>query len=241
MKKSAPAQIKLLNEIQISTNQQQTLVTQVDQLKAAKEVLDDDEETVNKIEYKIGKLNYSYKQARKKEKNLTIKLKRLKSNNIRMQLWRKKQKKLTTTTNYKEPGRPRLLPEDFAAKFEFCLKDIQQRAQERRKDSNVRVPVTINQLRERFNENNPSLALKNPQTFYNYLLPKRRNTIEAKRHHSNATIRVVPVKETVHEEHPDFHFCCATLKFFKKFFTQENLKEFVHFTSMDDKAKVPLG
>src|SRR3954447_24700774 len=76
-------------------------------------------------------------------------------------------------------------------------------------------------------------------TLNNYLLPHQSNSIAAKAHHHPAWVAVAGVSRTETRDHPDGHYCLASVKYAKQFATIFAEKSVV--ISQDDKAKIGLG
>lgn len=76
-------------------------------------------------------------------------------------------------------------------------------------------------------------------TLNNYLLPRQSNSISAKAHHHPAWVAVAGVSRTETRDHPDGHYCLASVKCAKQFATV--FSDMSVIISQDDKAKIGLG
>jgi hypothetical protein len=76
-------------------------------------------------------------------------------------------------------------------------------------------------------------------TLNNYLLPHQSNSIAARAHHYLAWITVARVSHTKIQDHPDGHYCLASVKSARQFATVFADKAII--ISQDDKAKIGLG
>jgi hypothetical protein len=76
-------------------------------------------------------------------------------------------------------------------------------------------------------------------TLNNYLLPRQSNSIAAKAHHHPAWVAVAGVSHTETRDHPDGHYCLASVKSARQFATV--FADNAVIISQDDKAKIGLG
>jgi len=76
-------------------------------------------------------------------------------------------------------------------------------------------------------------------TLNNYLLPHQSNSIAARAHHHPAWVAVAAVSRTEMRDHPDGHYCLASVKYARQFATAFADKSVI--ISQDDKAKIGLG
>uniref|UniRef100_U9UEM9 C2H2-type domain-containing protein n=1 Tax=Rhizophagus irregularis (strain DAOM 181602 / DAOM 197198 / MUCL 43194) TaxID=747089 RepID=U9UEM9_RHIID len=76
-------------------------------------------------------------------------------------------------------------------------------------------------------------------TLNNYLLPQQSNSIAARAHHHPAWVAVAGVSRTKIRDHPDGHYCLASVKSARQFATVFADKAVI--ISQDDKAKIGLG
>ncbi|EXX58145.1 hypothetical protein GLOIN_2v1783204 [Rhizophagus irregularis DAOM 181602=DAOM 197198] len=76
-------------------------------------------------------------------------------------------------------------------------------------------------------------------TLNNYLLPRQSNSIAARAHHHPAWVTVAGVSRTEIRDHPDGHYCLASVKSARQFATVFADKAVI--ISQDDKAKIGLG
>ena len=76
-------------------------------------------------------------------------------------------------------------------------------------------------------------------TLKSYLLPCQSNSIAAKAHHHPAWVAVAGVSRTEMREHPDSHYCLASVKCAKQF--ASTFADVSVVISQDDKAKIGLG
>ncbi|EXX60137.1 hypothetical protein RirG_182680 [Rhizophagus irregularis DAOM 197198w] len=76
-------------------------------------------------------------------------------------------------------------------------------------------------------------------TLKNYLLPHQSNSIAARAHHHPAWVAVAGVSCTETRDHPDGHYCLASVKYARQFATVFADNSVV--ISQDDKAKIGLG
>ncbi|PKB99677.1 hypothetical protein RhiirA5_429331 [Rhizophagus irregularis] len=76
-------------------------------------------------------------------------------------------------------------------------------------------------------------------TLNNYLLPRQANSIAARAHHHPAWVLVAEVSRTEMREHPDGHYCLASVKCARQF--ASSFADISVIISQDDKAKMGLG
>src|SRR3954462_10173014 len=76
-------------------------------------------------------------------------------------------------------------------------------------------------------------------TLNNYLLPHQFNSIAARAHHHLAWVAVAGVSRTETRDHPDGHYCLASVKSAKQFASV--FADMSIIISQDDKAKIGLG
>ncbi|CAB4421627.1 unnamed protein product [Rhizophagus irregularis] len=76
-------------------------------------------------------------------------------------------------------------------------------------------------------------------TLKSYLLPRQSNSLAAKAHHHPAWVAVAGVSRTETNEHPDTHYCLASVKCAKQF--TSTFADVSVVISQDDKAKIGLG
>ncbi|CAB4479452.1 unnamed protein product [Rhizophagus irregularis] len=76
-------------------------------------------------------------------------------------------------------------------------------------------------------------------TLNNYLLPQQSNSIAARAHHHPAWVAVAGVSRTEIRDHPDGHYCLASVKSARQFATVFADKAVI--ISQDDKAKIGSG
>ncbi|CAB4437126.1 unnamed protein product [Rhizophagus irregularis] len=137
---------------------------------------------------------------------------------------------------YDKPGRPPLffehpnLHDHIHDSIEFGEAD-----KKRRKEV-VKVR-TIKNLRKNLEENYDVYMSRT--TLKNYLLPRQSNSIAARAHHHPAWVAVAGVSRTETRDHPDGHYCLASVKYARQFATVFADNSVV--ISQDDKAKIGLG
>ncbi|CAB4426249.1 unnamed protein product [Rhizophagus irregularis] len=76
-------------------------------------------------------------------------------------------------------------------------------------------------------------------TLNNYLLPRQSNSIAMKAHYHPAWVAVAGVSRTETHEHPDSHYCLASVKCAKQF--ASTFADMSVVISQDDKVKIGLG
>src|SRR5437763_9400827 len=76
-------------------------------------------------------------------------------------------------------------------------------------------------------------------TLNNYLLPRQFNSIAARAHHHPAWVVVARISRTETQDHPDGHYCLASVKCAKQFATA--FADMSVVISQDDKVKISLG
>jgi hypothetical protein len=96
---------------------------------------------------------------------------------------------------------------------------------------------TIENLRKNLEENYEIYMART--TLKSYLLPSQSNSIAAKAHHHPAWVAVAGVSRTEMREHPDSHYCLASVKCAKQF--ASTFADVSVVISQDDKAKIGLG
>ena len=137
---------------------------------------------------------------------------------------------------YDRPGRPSLLfkhpslHDHIHDSIEFGTAD------EKRRKEVVKVRI-IENLRKNLEENYNVYMART--TLNNYLLPRQANSIAAKAHHHPAWVAVAGVSRTETRDHPNRHYCLASVKCAKKFASLFADASVV--ISQDDKAKIGLG
>ena len=151
----------------------------------------------------------------------------------------KKQKMLhenQEVTIYDKPGRPPLLfkypnlHDHIHDSVEFGSAD------EKRRKEVVKVRI-IENLRKNLEENYNVYMART--TLNNYLLPRQSNSIAARAHHHPAWIAVSGVSRTESRDHPNGHYCLASVKSAKQFASV--FADMSVVISQDDKAKIGLG
>ncbi|PKC10142.1 hypothetical protein RhiirA5_498690 [Rhizophagus irregularis] len=106
---------------------------------------------------------------------------------------------------------------------------------ERRKEA-IKVR-TIENLRKNLEERYEIYMART--TLKSYLLPHQSNSLAAKAHHHPAWVAVARVSRTETNEHPDTHYCLASVKCAKQF--TSTFADVSVVISQDDKAKIGLG
>ncbi|EXX67712.1 hypothetical protein RirG_111930 [Rhizophagus irregularis DAOM 197198w] len=165
---------------------------------------------------------------------------KLKKNASYSQKCREKKRKILNENQeviqYDKPGRPSLLFEHpnlhdhIHDSIEFGAAD------EKRQREVVKVQI-IKNLRKTLEENYHIYMAKT--TLNNYLLPQQSNSIAARAHHHPAWVAVAGVSRTKIRDHPDGHYCLASVKSARQFATVFADKAVI--ISQDDKAKIGLG
>ncbi|CAJ0641515.1 2201_t:CDS:1 [Entrophospora sp. SA101] len=151
----------------------------------------------------------------------------------------KKQKLLLESQEiilYDKPGRPPLLfqhpdlHDHIHDSVEFGSAD------EKRRKEVVKVRIIKNlhkNLEEKYN------VYMARTTLNNYLLPHQSNSIAARAHHHPAWVAVARVSCAETRDHPNGHYCLASVKCAKQFATV--FADMSVVISQDDKAKIGLG
>lgn len=75
---------------------------------------------------------------------------------------------------------------------------------------------------------------------YTRLLPKRRSSLEGKRHITTVPVKLIRAQNELHSKHPDMYFCTANINRLEEIASLLG-PDHVFFLSQDDKAKVPIG
>ncbi|CAG8855898.1 29633_t:CDS:1, partial [Gigaspora margarita] len=137
---------------------------------------------------------------------------------------------------YDAPGKPSILLQNPELLDHIHNSVEYGSADARRRKEAVKVRI-INHLRENLEKNYGIYIART--TLNNYLLPRQSNSIAAKAHHYPAWIAVAGVSRDETKDHPDGHYCLASVK---------GVRQFVHafpnvsvIISQDDKAKIGLG
>ena len=76
---------------------------------------------------------------------------------------------------------------------------------------------TIEHLRKNLEENYNVYMART--TLNNYLLPRQSNSIAARAHHHPTWVAVAGVSRTETRDHPDSHYCLASIKYARQFAT----------------------
>jgi hypothetical protein len=137
---------------------------------------------------------------------------------------------------YDKPGKPPLLFKhpDLHERIHDCVEFGSADAKRRKEAIKVR---TIENLRKNLEENYEIYMART--TLKSYLLPSQSNSIAAKAHHHPAWVAVARVSRTEMREHPDSHYCLASVKCAKQF--ASTFADVSVVISQDDKAKIGLG
>lgn len=109
-------------------------------------------------------------------------------------------------------------------------------ADEKRRKEVIKVR-TIDHIRENLESNYNEYMSRT--CLNNYMLPRQSNSIAAKSHHHPTNIKVSPIIRDERKEHPDMHYCFASVREAKQFAMRFSTHSVI--ISQDDKAKVPLG
>ncbi|CAB4473773.1 unnamed protein product [Rhizophagus irregularis] len=151
----------------------------------------------------------------------------------------KKQKMLhknQKVTIYDKPDRPPLLFK-YPDLHDHVHDSVEfESADEKRRKEVVKVRI-IENLRKNLEEKYNVYMART--TLNNYLLPRQSNSIAARAHHHPAWVAVAGVSRTETRDHPDGHYCLASVKSAKQFagvFADMSI-----IISQDDKAKIGLG
>nr|CAG8683580.1 15397_t:CDS:2 [Entrophospora candida] len=137
---------------------------------------------------------------------------------------------------YDKPGRPPLLfqhpdlHDHIHDSVEFGSAD------EKRRKEVVKVRI-IKNLRKNLEEKYNVYMART--TLNNYLLPRQSNSIAARAHHHPAWVAVAGVSRAETRDHPNGHYCLASVKCAKQFATV--FADMSVVISQDDKAKIGLG
>ena len=168
------------------------------------------------------------------------KIDRLKRNARYVQNCRAKKLKILTENKeviqYDKPGRPPLLFEhpDLHDQIHDSVEFRSADSKRRKEVVKVRIIENLRKnLKERYNIYMAWTTLKN------YLLPRQANSIATKAHHHPAWVAVAGVSRTDTREHPDGHYCLASVKYARQFASM--FADVSVIISQDDKAKVGLG
>uniref|UniRef100_U9U9H8 C2H2-type domain-containing protein n=1 Tax=Rhizophagus irregularis (strain DAOM 181602 / DAOM 197198 / MUCL 43194) TaxID=747089 RepID=U9U9H8_RHIID len=137
---------------------------------------------------------------------------------------------------YDKPGRPSLLFKnpDLHDRIHDCVEFGSADAERRKEAIKVR---TIENLRKNLEERYEIYMART--TLKSYLLPHQSNSLAAKAHHHPAWVAVARVSRTETNEHPDTHYCLASVKCAKQF--TSTFADVSVVISQDDKAKIGLG
>ncbi|GBB87322.1 hypothetical protein RclHR1_13760001 [Rhizophagus clarus] len=109
-------------------------------------------------------------------------------------------------------------------------------ADKKRRNEVIKVRIICHlqkELKSKYNEYFSYITLSN------YLLPFRSNSIAARTHHHPVNIAIASVSRDEKSEHPDKHYCLASIKGAKQFAAL--FLTYSVIISQDDKVKVPLG
>ncbi|XP_055542900.1 uncharacterized protein LOC129728479 [Wyeomyia smithii] len=110
-------------------------------------------------------------------------------------------------------------------------------AQEKRQYEQLRTVKTLDELDESLKELNFTMS----RTYVYYrLMPKRCDSIEAKRHIKTVPVRLILAKNDHHKFHQDTRFCASTIKRLDEIGSFLGPHEAARL-SQDDKVRVPLG
>ncbi|CAG8596260.1 7297_t:CDS:2 [Gigaspora margarita] len=137
---------------------------------------------------------------------------------------------------YDKPGRSPLLFE-HSNLHEHIHNSVESgAADEKRRKEVVKVRI-IENLRKSLEENYNVYMART--MLNNYFLPRQANSIAARAHHHPVWVAVSGVSRTETRDHPDGHYCLASVKCAKQFASLfANVSVII---SQDDKAKVGLG
>ncbi|CAB4437176.1 unnamed protein product [Rhizophagus irregularis] len=222
---NASAQKKAANEIQIAEKK----LTEFEQIY---NITTDSQFRLNTYK-KIGDLQDEIRS----NKERIIKLKR---NASYSQRCREKKRKILNENQeviqYDKPGRPSLLFEHPNLHDHIHDSIKFGAADEKRRREVVKVRI-IENLRKTLEENYHIYMART--TLNNYLLPRQSNSIAARAHHHPVWVAVAGVSRTETRDHPDGHYCLASVKSARQFATVFADKAVI--ISQDDKAKIGLG
>ncbi|GES90527.1 hypothetical protein GLOIN_2v1766467 [Rhizophagus clarus] len=137
---------------------------------------------------------------------------------------------------YDKPGRPPLLFE-HPNLHDHIHDSIEFGEADKKRRKEVVKVRTIKNLRKNLEENYDVYMSRT--TLKNYLLPRQSNSIAARAHHHPAWVAVAGVSRTETRDHPDGHYCLASVKYARQFATVFADNSVV--ISQDDKAKIGLG
>ncbi|GBC33567.2 hypothetical protein GLOIN_2v1783204 [Rhizophagus irregularis DAOM 181602=DAOM 197198] len=137
---------------------------------------------------------------------------------------------------YDKPGRPPLLFE-HPNLHDHIHDSIEFGEADKKRRKEVVKVRTIKNLRKNLEENYDVYMSRT--TLKNYLLPHQSNSIAARAHHHPAWVAVAGVSCTETRDHPDGHYCLASVKYARQFATVFADNSVV--ISQDDKAKIGLG
>ncbi|CAB4406867.1 unnamed protein product [Rhizophagus irregularis] len=143
---------------------------------------------------------------------------------------------LRKVIQYDKPGRPPLLFENPNLHDHIHDSIEFGEADKKRRKEVVKIR-TIGHLRKNLEENYNIYMART--TLNNYLLPCQSNSIAARAHHHPAWVAVAGVSRTETRDHPDGHYCLASVKYARQFATVFADNSVI--ISQDDKAKIGLG
>ena len=110
-------------------------------------------------------------------------------------------------------------------------------AESKRNSRIISTPMTLNKLHEELTKKGHKLT---PSGLYNYILPKRANTREGKRHKNSVAVKLACAKDDGRKKHVAARYCHSlTRNLYQLASTLGNSQIII--LSLDDKARVPLG
>lgn len=222
---NASAQRKAANEITIAEKK----LTEFEQINN----ITTDSQLRNDMYLKIGSLRAEIESNRER-------IKKLKRNANYSQNCREKKRKIINENQevirYDKPGRPPLLFENPNLHDHIHDSIEFGEADKKRRKEVVKIR-TIEHLRKNLEENYNVYMART--TLNNYLLPRQSNSIAARAHHHPAWVAVAGVSRTETRDHPDSHYCLASVKYARQFATVFADNSVI--ISQDDKAKIGLG
>lgn len=135
-------------------------------------------------------------------------------------------------------GRPRLetiYPELLEGIMDIV--DGQSGVDSRRRSETLNAVTTLGQLHTKLKGRGFEIS---QSALYLRLLPTRSNTTEGKNHKVTVPVKLIKPSNDEHKHHDDSRFCFQTIENIKRVASILGPKQ-VLITSVDDKAKVPLG
>ena len=174
---------------------------------------------------------------------------KLKQNRINQQKARERKKTITTQTKSSlqsnneasvprpTPGRPKRVDDDALLQTIKEMALVGSAADPRRRTEVIRSCKTLDDLTIKLNEIGFNLSRS---SVYLRLLPRRKDSIEGKRHKKIANVKLCRAQPMQEAKNPDRWFASATMHHVEDFAILMGAEN-VAFLGKDDKALIPLG